>query len=106
MKHAIAATMLVLLVALPAYGQAVKCLKADGAEEPCSWESIGTVVRESDKTFLGKEHGGRIDQHIERWKALATSGDDVEIRDLCPSACTLVLAYVPKERLCFRPCTH
>ena len=83
MKHAIAATMLVLLVALPAYGQAVKCLKADGAEEPCSWESIGTVVRESDKTFLGKEHGGRIDQHIERWKALATSGDDVEIRDLC-----------------------
>ena len=44
---------------------------------------------------------GRIDQHHERWKALAASGDDVEIRGLCPSACTLVLAHVPKERLCF-----
>src|SRR5262245_21908816 len=26
---------------------------------------------------------------------------NVEIRGLCPSACTLVLAHVPKERLCF-----
>jgi hypothetical protein len=52
-------------------------------------------------TFLGRERGGRIDQYIERWKALAASGDDVEIRDFCYSACTLVTAYIPKERLCF-----
>jgi len=55
----------------------------------------------SHKAWLGRERGGRIDQHIERWKALAASGDDVEIRGRCASACTLVLAHVPKERLCF-----
>jgi hypothetical protein len=54
-----------------------------------------------NKTFLGGEQGGRIDQHIERWKALAASGGDVEIRGFCWSACTLVTAYIPKERLCF-----
>src|SRR5262245_18549010 len=54
-----------------------------------------------DKTFLGRGRGGRVDQHIERWRALAASGDDVEIRGSCVSACTLVLAYIPKERLCF-----
>src|SRR5262249_49880090 len=53
------------------------------------------------RTFLGAERGGRLDQHVERWKALAASGDHVEIRDFCPSACTLVLAYIPKDRLCF-----
>jgi hypothetical protein len=55
----------------------------------------------TNKTFLWGERGGRIDQHIERWKALAASGDDVEIRSFCYSACTLVTAYIPKKRLCF-----
>jgi hypothetical protein len=55
----------------------------------------------TNKDWVGRERGGRLDQHIERWKALAASGKDVEIRGLCPSACTLVLAHVPKELLCF-----
>jgi len=45
-----------------------------------------------NKSWLGRERGGRLDQHIERWKALAASGEDVEIRGSCYSACTLVLA--------------
>src|SRR5262249_9645894 len=49
--------------------------------------------------WLGGERGGRLDQHIERW-TLAASGEDVEIGGFCYSACTLVLAHVPK-RLCF-----
>jgi len=54
-----------------------------------------------DKGWLGREPGGNLQQHIERWKALTASGKDVEIRGFCASACTLVTAYVPKERLCF-----
>jgi len=60
-------------------------------------DAFGPVTRSP----LRAEYGGRVHQHIERCKALAESGDDVEIRDLCASACTLVTAYVPKERLCF-----
>jgi|SRR5215813_6909297 len=94
------------LTAASAHGQTVKCFKPDGVEEPCDSrqldmfpadEAFGSVT----KTPLRAEYGGRIDQHIERWKALAESGDDVEVRDLCASACTLVTAYIPKERLCF-----
>jgi hypothetical protein len=55
----------------------------------------------TNRSLLWDERGGRLDQHIERWKALAASGQDVEIGGLGPSACTLVLAHVPKERLCF-----
>jgi hypothetical protein len=102
----------------PADEQAVKCLKPDGTEESCaSRQSYFEPTKRYDadgleqllpppfgpldKTFLGREPGGRIDQHIERWKAVAASGAHVEIRDFCWSACTLVLAYVPRERLCF-----
>jgi hypothetical protein len=47
------------------------------------------------------EPGGVIKEHIERWQELARSGTDIEILDACYSACTLIVAYVPKERLCF-----
>jgi hypothetical protein len=47
------------------------------------------------------EPGGVIKEHIERWQELARSGADVEILGPCYSACTLIVAYVPKERLCF-----
>jgi hypothetical protein len=52
-------------------------------------------------TVLQHEPGGIIVEHINRWRQLAQSGDDVEIRGPCFSACTLIVAYVPKERLCF-----
>ena len=93
---------LALALIAPAYAGEPTELKpvprydAEGLEQLLPWP-FGPL----DKTFLGRERGGRVDQHIERWKALAASGDDVEIRGSCVSACTLVLAYIPKERLCF-----
>src|SRR5262245_66214282 len=53
------------------------------------------------KTVLYFEPGGVLHEHIRRWQALAASGDDVEIRGLCGSACTLIMAYVPREQICF-----
>jgi hypothetical protein len=53
------------------------------------------------KTVLYDEPGGILFEHVNRWIALARSGDDVEIRGPCTSACTMIMAYVPKERLCF-----
>ena len=53
------------------------------------------------KTVLYEERGGRIVDHWERWKALAAQGGEVEIRGPCWSACTLIMAHIPRERLCF-----
>jgi hypothetical protein len=52
-------------------------------------------------TVLYYEPGGILQEHEKRWWDLAKSGDDVEIRDMCASACTMIMKYVPRERICF-----
>jgi hypothetical protein len=73
-------------------------------DDPKSWNGVwpksGWVLPKSEMTIYS-EPGGVIKEHIDRWQELARSGDDVEILDACYSACTLIVAYVPKERLCF-----
>ena len=44
---------------------------------------------------------GHLDGYKRLFEALEASGNNVEIRGKCLSACTLVLSYIPKERLCF-----
>jgi hypothetical protein len=53
------------------------------------------------KTVLYYEPGGTLTEHEARWKALAESGDDVEMRGPCVSGCTMIMAHVPKSRICF-----
>jgi hypothetical protein len=48
-------------------------------------------------TFDG---GGRITDYIERYSALRLSGGRVVIDGLCISACTIVTALLPPERVC------
>jgi hypothetical protein len=52
-------------------------------------------------TVLYHEWGGDLREHEARWKTLAESGDDVEVRGWCVSGCTMIMAYVPKSRICF-----
>ena len=72
---------------------------------PNGWNGVWPNVRRdsvwNNRTALYHERGGVIQEHVERWQELARSGADVEILGPCYSACTLVVAYVPKERLCF-----
>jgi hypothetical protein len=53
------------------------------------------------KTVLYDEPGGDYWEHWRRFKALADSGNDVEIRGACVSGCTVVMIHVPNDRLCF-----
>jgi hypothetical protein len=45
--------------------------------------------------------GGKIAEHVTYFQALATQGNQVEVRGPCMSACTLVVALIPKDKLCF-----
>jgi hypothetical protein len=115
MKKIIAAIVLAAMIA-PAHADDSNWLKAlvefiDMLDR--SW--VGTVSRNYDPNgwngvwpkpgkpgmVIYHEPGGVIKEHVERWQELARSGADVEILDACYSACTLIVAYVPKERLCF-----
>jgi hypothetical protein len=70
--------------------------------DPNAWNGVWPNIRVKDpSTVILFEPGGVITEHIERWRELARSGGDVEILGPCYSACTLIVAYVPKERLCF-----
>ena len=53
------------------------------------------------RTVLYDEPGGDYWVHWNRFRALAVSGDDVEIRGSCASGCTLIMVHVPSDRLCF-----
>jgi hypothetical protein len=66
-------------------------------EHPIPWN--GTWPRLT--TVLYDESGGILQEHIKRFKALAASGNNVEVRSYCPSACTMIVAYVPSDRICF-----
>jgi len=83
-----------------------------GAEKKSSsWNGVWpkhTTVRPPSNSFtpippivLLRENGGIIVDHVKRWIELAASNKDVEIRGPCYSACTLIMAYVPKEQICF-----
>jgi hypothetical protein len=69
---------------------------------PNGWNGVWPNTRVEDPSMVILfERGGVIKEHIERWQELARSGLDVEILGPCFSACTMIVAYVPKERLCF-----
>jgi hypothetical protein len=98
---------------LPAYPP-VTCVAPDWATEPCEdrqtplprsnpLRAFGLQKRtpSKTKTVLYDEHGGVLNEHIYRWRRLAESGDDVEIRGPCMSGCTMIVAIVPADRICF-----
>jgi hypothetical protein len=65
------------------------------------WNGVWPESSVRSSTAILFEPGGVIKEHIDRWQELARSRADVEILGPCYSACTLIVTYVPKERLCF-----
>jgi hypothetical protein len=98
---------------LPAYPPVI-CVATNWAFESCEdrqtplpqpnpLRAFGRAIESPPrlKTVLYDEPGGMIAEHWQRWMKLAGSGDDVEIRGACVSACTLIIAHIPSDRLCF-----
>lgn len=55
----------------------------------------------SDATVrIQNDHGGRIGSYMRRFRALRESGENVVVDGDCVSACTLLLGYIPKDRIC------
>jgi hypothetical protein len=62
---------------------------------------ISIFLTEPPTVVVWRNRGGEYQKHIKEWRTVAAEGSSVEIRGLCDSGCTLVTAYVPKDRLCF-----
>ena len=48
-------------------------------------------------------HGGSVAQYNARWAGLAARGVSVRIVGPCQSACTVLLAHIPRSRICVMP---
>ncbi len=49
---------------------------------------------------ISGDRGGRIGNYVTKFQRLRSSGQSVVIDGLCASACTLVLAAVPHNKIC------
>jgi hypothetical protein len=124
MKPRTIALAALLLAAGPVFGQdgyvktvkTIICTAGNFANVPhCDYTATHAVIKparpwkrllksESSapaKTVLHSERGGLLNEHWERFRVLAAGGGEVEIRGACPSACTLVMSQVAKDKLCF-----
>ena len=62
---------------------------------------LTVVTKTPAKVIVNYDEGGVIFAYNVRWKHVAAQGSQVEVRGMCWSACTLVAAHIPKDRLCF-----
>jgi hypothetical protein len=53
--------------------------------------------------LITDDAGGPVGAYLERYASIRDSGEQVIIDGSCLSACTLVLALVPPERICLTP---
>ena len=86
----------------------VTCLRPDGTTERC--ESRQTPLPRPrpaeapppvDTTDIYDDSGGILPIRQAEWKRLANSGNDIAIRGHCLSGCTMVMIYIPEDRICF-----
>ena len=62
---------------------------------------IGPALAET--IDVSDSHGGVVSEYNARWAELGARGVNVRIVGPCQSACTVLLAHIPRERICVTP---
>jgi hypothetical protein len=68
-----------------------------------AWAASGPVPARAETIDVSDDHGGPVAEYDARWAALAARGVDVRIVGPCQSACTVLLAHIPADRICVTP---
>ena len=55
---------------------------------------------------ISGDHGGQIGPYLDRYEQLRASGQTIVIDGLCASACTIILAKIPRDKICVTPNAH
>ena len=50
--------------------------------------------------LITEDRGGRIGAYMDKYQGLRSSGETVVIDGFCASACTIILAAVPHDKIC------
>lgn len=83
------------------------CLRAFFRTSFAPWPIIGAViltlvgsVARADTVEITDDHGGFLFLYTMRWEKLAAQGVSVRINGPCLSACTVILGYIPRKKIC------
>jgi hypothetical protein len=49
---------------------------------------------------IARDQGGQIGRYVDRYEQLRASGQTIVIDGLCASACTIILAAIPHDKIC------
>jgi hypothetical protein len=52
---------------------------------------------------VSDNHGGRVADYDAHWAELGARGVNVRIVGPCQSACTVLLAHIPRDKICVTP---
>jgi hypothetical protein len=52
---------------------------------------------------IAGDQGGQIGRYVDRYEQLRASGQTIIIDGLCASACTIILATIPHDKICVTP---
>lgn len=52
---------------------------------------------------ITRDQGGQIGRYLDRYERLRASGQKIIIDGFCASACTIVLATIPHDKICVTP---
>ena len=65
--------------------------------------AAATVPVRGETIAVSDDHGGSVARYDALWAARAARGVDVKIVGRCQSACTVLLAHIPYDRICVTP---
>jgi len=68
-----------------------------------AWATCASVPARAETIEVSDDHGGPVAEYDARWAALAARGVAVRIVGPCQSACTVLLAHIPYDRICVTP---
>jgi hypothetical protein len=65
--------------------------------------SASTAMTASAEVRITRDPGGEVSSYLRKFARVRNSGERVVIDGQCLSACTLLLAMIPKDRICVTP---
>jgi hypothetical protein len=68
-----------------------------------AWTDAAVVSARAETINVYDDHGGSVAEYDARWSELAARGANVRVVGPCQSACTVLLAHIPNERICVTP---
>jgi hypothetical protein len=64
---------------------------------------LATAAGRAETIDVSDSHGGLVADYDAKWAALAAKGVSVRVVGPCQSACTVMFAHIPHDRICVTP---